>query len=406
MKLSALQNLASFLFPLLLTAVVCLTIFCAVSYGYQELIPELRLQSTYDDNIIFSYHKPVSDWIFEAFPSLKWRYVTERNLLEIKAGLRGQRYASEDDLNTIDQDYRINAKAALSERLDFGLTGRLALDTTQEDEFTEEGLLLYRRDRVLYSAQPEIKWAATEKTNLSLSFPIYHVNYDGSENVDYNSEYAVFTVEHLLDDNKTTIFLRPSIGTANFENGNSLFYDFMAGVGRNFSERLYISLMFGVNHTYSNLRVWKVRPLFGNVFTFIREKESFSDTGFISDGSLTWKWERGSLKANFGRRVSASGYGEPVTRDRLTTGLSWTLTQRMRFKVSASITRTQSESSYVDRDELSYYLRPAIFYRLTEHIDVGLSYRYNRIENRDSSDSADRNRVMFFIYFRNLKKIF
>ncbi len=376
------------------------------AYAQQELIPGLRMQTTYDDNIVFSYHKPASDWIFEAFPSLRWRYSTERHLLELKAGLRGQRYASEDDLNTLDQDYRLKARAAISERWNLGLSGRLALDTTQEDEFTEEGLLLFRRDRVLYNASPEISWNFTEKTSLSLSTPIYHVNYEGSENVDYNSEYAIFMVQHMLDDKKTSIFLRPSLGTANFESGNSVFYDFMAGLGRNFSERLYLNIMLGINHTYSNLRVWRIRPLFGNVFTLTREKESFSDTGFISDGSLTWRWERGSFNAGFGRRVSASGYGEPVTRDRLSTGLSWTLSQRLRFMASASITRTQSDTSSVDRDELSYYLTPAIYYRLTENVDIGLTYRYSRIENRDTSRSADRNRIMFFIDFRDLKKLF
>ncbi len=378
----------------------------AVSPAQQTLVPEVRFQTTYDDNIVFSYRNPTSDWIFEAFPSLKWRYNTERNLLELKAGLRGQRYASEDDLNTVDQDYHIRARSALTERWGLGLSGRLALDTTQEDEFTEQGLLLFRRDRVLYSAEPEIKWNMTERTSLRLSAPIYHVNYEGSENVDYNSEYAVLMLRHLLDDEKTTLFLRPSLGTANFESGNSVFYDFLAGLGRNLTERLYLSLMIGLNHTYSSLRVWRLRPLFGNTFVFDTEKETFSDTGFISDGSLVWKWERGSLNAGFGRKVSASGYGEPVTRDRLSTGLAWNLSHKLRFTASASVTRTQSDGTSVDRDELSYYLRPGIYYRLTEDVDIGLSYRYSRIENRDASDSADRNRIMFFIDFRDLKKLF
>jgi len=345
----------------------------------QELIPKLSLDITYDDNINFSSKEPRRDWIYEVRPSLSWRYRTERDTLDVMAGLRGLKYDTEHDLDTLDQDYRLYASREVLLGTIVSLSGRYTLDTTLDDEFTEEGLLLDREDRTVYSVEPAVRWQATERSTWSLSFPIYHVHYGGDKNVDYNYEYLILNYSYLLDDEKTSLLAQPSVGFIDFEHGNTQVYEMMFGVGHEFTERLFAKLMAGLSYTRSH-----------------NDEEDYSKTGWVGVGELKWDWERGQWNINLVRRVSASGYGETLIKDRLTTGVSWRITERMRFKgrLSAGKVKSQDDKAYSDKDYITYDISPAIVYRLSERIDVGAYYRYSLIDEKEESD---RNRNRFFI---------
>ncbi|PXF57309.1 MAG: hypothetical protein C4B58_10440 [Deltaproteobacteria bacterium] len=349
------------------------------SMAIQELIPKLSLDVTYDDNINFSSKERRRDWIYEVRPSLSWRYRTERDTLDVMAGLRGLKYDTEHDLDTLDQDYRLYASREVFLGTIVSLSGRHTLDTTLDDEFTEEGLLLDREDRTVYSVEPAVRWQATERSTWSLSFPIYHVNYEGDKNVDYNYEYLILNYSYLLDDEKTSLLAQPSVGFIDFEHGDTQVYEMMFGVGYEFTERLFAKLMAGLSYTRSH-----------------NDKENYSKTGWVGVGELKWDWDRGQWNMNLVRRVSASGYGETLIKDRLTTGVSWRITERMRFKgrLSAGKVKSQDDKAYSDENYITYDVSPAIVYQLSERIDVGAYYRYSLIDEKEESD---RNRNRFFI---------
>jgi hypothetical protein len=362
----------------------------------QELIPRLSLDLTYDDNILFSRKSPRRDWIYEIRPSLSWRYRTERDILDIKAGLHGQKYDTEHDLDTLDQDYRLYASREVFFGTTISLNARYILDTTQDEEFTDEGVLLFREDRTSYSLEPAVQWQATERSTWALSVPIYHVNYEGDENVDYSSEYLILNYSYLLDDEKTSLLAQPSIGFLDNEYGDAEVYQMMFGVGREFTERLFANLMAGLSYTRSH-----------NDERLGRDEENFDKTGWVATGELKWDWDRGQWDINLVRRVSPSGYGEILIKDRLTTGVSWRITERMRFKgqLSAGKVKSQDDKAFKNYDYVTYDVSPAIVYELTERIDVGACSLYGltietsgSVNNFDIDDIIEKLKVINDFY--------
>ncbi len=359
-------------------------------------------QLIYDDNLNFSCNNEKRDWIYDVRPSLFWKYYTERDLFDVAAALHGQRYDTERGLDTLDQDYRINASRDILWNTTLSLNARYTLDTTLDDEFEEEGVVLDRNDRIAYSMTPAIEWRATERSNWSLSAPVYHVNYEGDENTDYNTAYLVLNYSLLLDDEKTSVFAQANAGTIDYENGNARTCQIMLGAGRAFTERLFAKLMGGMSYTRSHRdEIWM--PIFDNYQIRVQEEETSHNTGWVGEAEIKWKWDRGHWDMRLGRTVSASGYGEMLIRDRLTLGTSYSITERTRFAGRFSITSSESEGDETDRDELTYGINPGIIYRLSERIDLGAYYRYSFLDDKDTSDTATRNRFLIRLDCKNLR---
>jgi len=385
-----------------LLLVVPVILWPGYSMAIQELIPRLSLDLIYDDNILFSREEPRRDWIYEIRPSLSWRYRTERDILDIKAGLNGQKYDTEHDLDTLDQDYRLYASREIFFGTTISLNAGYILDTTQDQEFTEEGLLLYREDRTVYSLEPAVQWQATERSTWALSVPIYDVNYEGDENVDYSSEYLMLNYSYLLDDEKTSLLAQPSIGFLDNEYGDAEVYQMMFGVGCKFTERLFANLMAGLSYTRSHID--ERFETVGSIPFKVQDEEDYSKTGWVATGELKWDWDRGQWDMNLVRRVSPSGYGEILIKDRLTTGISWRITERMRFKgrLGAGKVKSQNDKTYSDKDYVTYDISPAIVYELTERIDVGAYYRYSLIDDKEESDTRYRNQFFIRLDYRDI----
>lgn len=369
----------------------------------QELVPKISAQLNYDDNIVFSRNNPRSDWIYEMWPSLSWKYRTERDILAVTARLHGQKYSSENELNTLDQDYRLYALRDIFWDTTLSLKARYALDTTLDEEFTEEGVLLNRQDRTVYSVTPGVKWRATERSTWDFSVPIYSVNYhgtsyntayyyDGSGNTDYNTAYLVLNYSYLLDDEKTSLLTQGSAGMFDYENGNSRTYELMGGVSHAFTERLTAQLMGGVNFTHSHTNKEKYRIYLHKIL--VQEETSSNDAGWVGLAEVRWRWDRGYWDMHFGRTVLASGYGEMLKRDRFTVGTSCSVTDRLRFTGRFSVTSSKSQGSKNYEDEVTYDINPGLVYRLFEHIDVSTYYHYSFLKYKGGSDTASRNRFM------------
>jgi opacity protein-like surface antigen len=372
----------------------------------QELVPRMALDLTYNDNLLFSRSLPRNDWLCEARPSLFWRYRTERDLVEINAQARGKKYAEESDLDTLDHNYRLYASTVTGLRTDVSLDARYLVDTTLDEEFTEEGILLARWDRRAYSVTPGAGWQATERSRWVLSLPLYHVNYEGDENIDYETLYAILTYSYLLADERTSIFLQPAIGRADFQHndsfggGDTKSYELMAGVGRQFTERLSGKIMAGASYTKSRTNVRVFGFVWPDVLVYYLDEEETNKTGWVGMAELRWAWDRGDWSLNLLRNVSASGYGETVTRNRLTSSASLRLTERLRLTASLGVGSVESLDDARSRDYVSYDFGPGIVYRVSEWIDAQLSYRYSSIDDKETHDTAERNQVMMRIDMR------
>ncbi len=357
------------------------------------------------------------DWLYEAWPSLSWRQISERDLLDMKATLHAQKFDTERKLDTLDQDYQLEMSRKITEAFTASINGRYRVDTSLNEEFTEEGFRPTRKKRKSYAFSPRIQWQATERSTFSLSLPVYHVNYKGSGNVDYGSAYLNLVYSLLLSDEKTSLFIQPSLGTIDFENGNTRTYDLMIGVGKNFSERLSGTLMAGFNYTRSHTRISGIRTVWGTSLLpsgetieygyteAYRKIQAFDKTGWIGQGSLEWKWDTGHCNLHLSRSVTGSSYGETLLRNNLSADIRTGISARLGAYLGLSISSVKSQAEKLYTDYTATYLSPGIYYKITPTVDLGIYYRYGFIDDRKTSETGQRNRFMIQLNFRDLTGI-
>ena len=369
--------------------------------------PSLGAGVTYDDNIIFSHYKPVSDWIYEILPAIEINYDDQRNMVDLLTKGQGQHFNTESELDTFNVDVNLMARRQETERLSYSIAGRYTRDTTLDQMLIEEGQFLRRENRQLYSINPEVEWMINERSSISASLPWVKVNYDREGSVDYDTLYFYLTYSYLLPDQKTKLFVRPDIGRMNYDTGDYKTADFMCGLEHDFTERLYAKILGGFNYTDSNTDILVVdRIIWYSPYDYeiITRKKNQNKHywGWVAEAELKWRWNRGSLTANFNRRVTASGYGEPVIRTFFTPAVNWRITERLRGRLAGGISEVKSHNLTWDQHYWTYSARPSLMYRLTRYIDIGVHYTYQYLDDFErDNNNRDRNRVMFRIDIRD-----
>jgi len=351
----------------------------------------ISLQWKYDDNINFSSRNKVRDWIYEVRPELTWRHRTERDDLRFTASLLGQKYDTESELDTLDQDYRLEASSQVRPTLNLSFDGGYRKDTTLDSELSEEGILLFREDRKVYRVNPSVLWQATERSAWQMSLPFRQEDYGGQyDDYDYKSTAAYLKYSRMLADNRTYIFIQPGFSYDDFETGDTHTYEMMCGVDRAFSERLTLNAGGGVYLSHIK-----------------EDTETSSETGFVASVEAHGKLERGHWRARYIRDVYPGEIGRTVLRDRVALNGMYRLTERLRLIGQTSFTDVRSQGDGGDRgggyygrygysdDYWTISIRPGLAYSLAEHANLGIYYYHSFVDYQESDQTARRN--MFWI---------
>lgn len=351
----------------------------------------ISLQWKYDDNINYSSRNKVRDWIYEVRPELTWRHRTERDDLRFTARLLGQKYDTESELDTLDQDYRLEASSQLWPTLNLSFDGSYRKDTTLDSELSEEGILLFREDRKTYRMNPSVRWQATERSAWQMSLPFRQEDYGGQyDNYDYKSTATYLEYSRMLADNRTHIFVQPGFSYDDFETGDTHTYEMMCGVDRAFSERLTLHAGGGVYLSHIK-----------------EDTKTSSETGFVASVEAQGKLERGRWRARYIRDVYPGGIGRTVLRDRVTLKGMYRMTERLLLIGQTSFTDVRSQGDggdgyygYYGRygysaDYWIFSVRPGLAYRLAEHANLGIYYHHSFVNYQENDQSYRRN--MFWI---------
>ncbi|MEA3386670.1 MAG: hypothetical protein U9Q89_09555 [Thermodesulfobacteriota bacterium] len=352
--------------------------------------PRVDARLEYDDNINFSDQSKdkEQDWIYKVQPELTWRRRTDRDDLRFTACLLGQKYDTWDELDTLDQDYRLMASSQVRPTLGLSFDGRYRKDTTQDSELSDEGMRFWREDRKEYRLQPSMHWQATERSSWKVALSFRQVNYEGSDNdkgddnEDYKTSRTILTYSYLLADDRTSVFAEPNFYYADYEHGNTRVYVMAFGVDTAFSERLTLRASGGVS--------------------FSRDRDDYgtsNDRSFEASVEAQWKLERGRWHANYTRRYYPSGDGETVMRDRFTFSGHYRLMNRLNFAGSASFTKVKSESDWDKEDYWNIGISPGLVYRLTERANLGIYYRHRFLKDNEDDEDTRRNQIWIRLDF-------
>lgn len=370
-----------------LLVAVCLT---AAEAAEETWYPRVSLQWKYDDNIRYSSRNKVRDWIYEVRPELTWQRRTERgDDLRLTARLLGQKYDTESELDTLDQDYFLVASSQVRPNLRLSFNGGYRKDTTLDSELSEEGILLFREDRKVYRLNPSVRWQATERSAWLMDIPFHQENYEEQDDFDYTSTGIGLGYSRMLADDRTNIFVQSLFSYDDFEMGDTHTYEMMCGVDRAFSERLVLRASGGVH------------------FSRIKEgTKTSTETGFSASIEAHGELERGHWRASYLRDVYPGGIGRTVLRDRVTFYGAYQISRRLRLTGQTSFTDVRSQG---DGDYGGYYLpyyedfadywtlhiSPGLVYRLAEHANLGIYYRHRFLDNQENNQTYRRN--MFWI---------
>lgn len=369
---------------------VCWTVTCMIGLCFvgtrvdaadYTVIPSLKLRETYDDNVFF---KDVSDFEHLISPGLAVKAKRDTAELELRGRCDISEYADHSELNTVEQAYGLSASALLNPLLEISLSGDYVNDYTFHSALEESGLVAERSKRKSVTLGPRVSVVVAPRYTLLFDYVFEKTEYSFEDYADYWMHGLTVTLGHDLLEEQTSIFFGGGAHMVDFDRwvGQLRQYSYraFAGLRHGFTENLHLSLRGGARHTKSESE----EP--GGTFTD-------RDWGFIFDGALEWQSERTTVSGYVRRDIAPSIYDEIITRDRVGTVFQYRFTERFRGDVTAEYYRSETEGVSEKRKVQTFWVRPALQYRITDHVRLRSGYWFTTSENRVTDETENRNRV-------------
>ncbi len=393
-RLATVALLLVFLLPLLRPT--------AVWSAEVSWLPSLSLRGEYDDNIAFENRDELDDYLATISPSLLFKYASERVKINSSLALDVLRYSDETDLNDEYQHYNLDGEYQLTEKLALTGQGSFIKDTTLESELEETGLVNFREDRRRYTLGGGFAYRLSERNSWQLNYNFVKTNYDGRENVDYESHTVSGTFQHQLANMRDFLILQPYYTYYDSDVSKVDNYGLVAGFEHPFSETLHLSLHSGARYTESSYDQWKVHWIFPPfVYELVSQREHDNNWGWLADFSLKKTAERWTAEIGYDRDLSFGSSGESIERNRFHFTGDYKINTRFRARLTTSLYYTESDSDYSDEDSRYFNVTPSISYKLTERYSLVLAYSYAETYDKtlDSNRHYDRNRVWLSLDF-------
>jgi opacity protein-like surface antigen len=356
--------------------------------------PSVQLSETYDDHVFF---ENVDDFEHRVTPALKLDARTDRAQWQTSAAWDISEYQRHSELNTVDQTYGFSAAVAPGDLWRFNLAGQYVDDYTFRSALEETGIVAKRSKRKSGKVQPGAAFLLDSRNTLALTYEFTKTQYQLEGYPDYEVHGLNVSWFHDLLNERTRVIWAVSADQADFEDPDGdvkqRTYRALAGLDHRFTEKLQFRLTAGARYTESEFPRTEsvfIPPDSIEVTTKTEEEE---DSGFIVDGALKWGAEKLSLSASVSRDVTPSIYGEIITRNRVSCGLTYQWSEKLRGGLSAAYYLSETDGVVRQQEWETYTVGPSMTYTLTPDINLQLGYGYTHSEDQDTDRSQDRNRA-------------
>jgi predicted porin len=386
-------SLCSIFWMLFLLTLSWAMVLPAWSAGYM-VTPSLQLSETYDDQVFFEDEE---DFEHRITPALKLDVRTDRAQWQTSAAWDISEYQRHSELNTVDQAYGFSAAVTPGELWRFNLSGQYAEDYTFRSALEETGIVAKRSKRKSVSVQPGAAFVLDPRNTLALTYDFSETRYRLEEYADHEVHGLSMSWFHDLLNERTRLIWAVSADRADFEEAEGdvkqRTYRALAGLEHQFTEMLQFRLTAGARYTESEF------PRTESVFVppdsieVITKTEEEEDSGFIVDGTLQWGSEKLGISASVSRDVTPSIYGEVITRNRVSAGLTYQWSEKLRWGLSAAYYLSETDGVVQDQEWETYSLGPAVTYTFSRDINLQLGYGYTRSEDQDTDRPEERNRA-------------
>jgi len=359
----------------------CLVVLPANAAEY-IITPSITARETYDDNVFFIN---VDDFEHLVSPALNIEARTERGKIQAYSKGDISEYQRHDNLNTVDQTYRLSADMFTTPASQVGISGSYIRDYTFTSTLEEFGVVAQRSIRKSAQIQPFAKIELNPRNNIECFYRLNKTQYRLATYPDNRNQDLNIIYIHNLDNEMTSLVFQLGGSQSDYTIGNGTGkhqgLQILAGIDHNIAETFKLMLRAGARYIESD-------------FPGIKKQK---DETFVANSGFLWKFERSTVSANISRDLAPSIYGEDMTRDRVSASVSYRITEKLNCAMSAAYTQSETEGYYQKRKNNYYSARPSVDYRFNEYVGMQIGCSYNRTENKNTRNAEDRNRVFLQI---------
>jgi hypothetical protein len=394
------------------------------------LVPSLRVEERYNDNIFFEKEDddPQDDYITTLTPGLLLRRHAERLSTEVYGQGHFVYYRDEEDYNETEQLYRASLNHQATEHLSWGGSGSYTIDNQIDRDVEMTGLTLGTVERRQQSYRGFGNLIVAERTSVNLSGGYSREDFDDAEFWENWGADASLGVSHRPRSwPRTVLQAQANYRHYRFDRDQRFTADYFGGIretrvaeasttdncalslglGHDLTERLNIGINGGARYTFrkSESEV-RYRYIFGDEILDDEPVEDSSDDdvwGFVGSADLTHRGERSEVSVGLSHDLQpASGSGETVERTSLNGSWGYQVTTAWRLGASVSYYWNHSDDadSGDDTDTATLTVAPLVRYACNRDIYLQAVYRYTRVEDREDEESSQRHLAALTLYLK------
>ncbi len=381
-----------------------------------KFTPTVALETEYNDNILLTNRDQFDDFIATLSPGLRFEYNTERLTTNFRVKLDGVKYLDLDELDNVDQFYKVFVQYRISPRWSVESEGSFRQDSRPDRDLSSTGLALRPGIRDRWNARLSSGYVFNEKFSGSFSGMLQT---ETSKDPGFvSSEIGYVGVGGTYNLGK--YFQRPTTGRCNFNytrynypDVNSLTenYTLTVGFNREFTEKWSLTMDLGARHTTSDFETLSpivIELPFPPWFWIVGyETLEMSTSGWGGTGTidLSYVGEMTNIHFILTQDVSeASGLSGPLER----TSLMFTIYKRIRksygvYLVTEYFFNNADEDQFQAsaEDQKTFRFKPSVNYFLNSRttLVVGYSYVINMYPETDTE--IERHDIMFRVNYNH-----
>ena len=379
------------------SAIIILAFSAGVLATDWSVNPEVSLTTEYNDNVLFSRHDKLDDFIAKLRPSVDILGQTEQTKFRLNTSVTGEKYFDHNDLDTILTSNDASLTRRWTPQFTTNMSANFSRDNVLETEIERAGLTAVRKTRYRYGFDLSGTYAFSDTFALTLGgggnfndYPSGPYPYMDLWQVSANTTWALTP--------KDTLGLLVNYYDADYKDvgtiktlAESLYWR------RDLTEKTYIIFGAGYRRTRTRYKVSTLSIIIDPgtgalIITPVERNETSTDSGLIFNLSLNNTWtERFSTTLKAGREQYNSVDARSIERSYIRALLRYRLTEKSSINCNLGYDITDEEGR-LGEDTDYVRVAPYLSYRYTEKLTFQLGGSYEYKKNDTSTLDYSRNR--------------
>ena len=366
-----------------------------------KLTPSVAVRQEYNSNIFFDSSNEEDDFITRVKPGLELIERTERLDLRLAGFVTPYVYWSNEDLNSVDQDYSGRADYRLTPLLSIGANAGVRVDHQPDRDILTTGIAYGDNRRIQQRYGGNLGWQFTELMGASVAYDYTREDWRTSNSdtdlEDYDSHAVTLGLSRELGAAKgvTIGFLNAGWAHYNYETSDTDYYFGTVGMKHRLTEIFNVTADVGGRYTDSTFDIQQLTIVPPGVLKVVTEEKSDSGWGGIGHLGVEYVGEktRASLTASHDINA-ASGSSGVVQRTGLTFNGGHLLTEKLRLGAYAGVFRNKSEEDQFSGEkieEYSYSASPSLRWEFYRDFTLEASYSFTYIDDQGEDSSSNRH---------------